>query len=200
MPGERKATDPQDSSSQPVLDPSRWVQSYGDVLFRYAMLRVRRHEVAEDLVQETLLAALGARNRFAGQSSEQTWLIGILVRKITDYFRKKSRQHALELDEQRDAPTRGEFDKRGHWIAKLGRWPDQPAQTLENREFWAVFDDCLSKLEPTLLAVFSLRELERLSTEEICKILEISPTNLGVRMYRARSSLRSCLEVKWFEA
>lgn len=188
-----------DSNAEPPLDSSRWVEEHGDVLYRYALVRVGRHEVAEDLVQETLLAALKAHSRFDGRSSEQTWLIGILSHKIVDYFRKKSRRDSVELDDQRDVATPAAFDRRGAWIAEVGRWPLEPAQALESQEFWTVFENCLSKLDPELLAVFSLRELDQLTTEEICKNLEISPTNLRVRLYRARAALRSCLEANWFE-
>lgn len=182
-----------DSTSEPPVDPSQWVEKYGSALFRYAMVRVRSHQAAEDLVQEALLAALRACDRFSGQSSEQTWLIGILSHKINDYFRKQCREDVLELNEQTSS-----FDKRGFWTAGPGRWPEEPEQTLENREFWAVFDKCLSKLEPSLLAAFSLREVERLTTDEICRMLDISANNLGVRLYRARAALRRCLESNWF--
>jgi RNA polymerase sigma-70 factor (ECF subfamily) len=188
-----------DSHSELPLEPSRWVEKYGDVLYRYALIRVGRHEIAEDLVQETLLAALQARDRFAGRSTEQTWLIGILSHKIVDYFREKSRQQSVEVEDQTEAFPEGQFNKRGMWIAELGRWPIDPSRILESRDFWAVFEKCLSKLDPSLLAAFSLREFDRLTTEEICNTLEISPTNLGVRLYRARAALRSCLEANWFE-
>lgn len=196
---EHPVTASSDSDVKPPLDSTYWVENYGDVLYRYALVRVGRHETAEDLVQETLLAALEARGRFDGRSSEQTWLIGILSHKIVDYFRKNSRRDTAELDEQQDAPRHPGFDQHGSWIAEVGRWPREPTQALESREFWSLFEDCLSKLDPALLAVFSLRELDQLSTEEICKTLELSPTNLRVRLYRARAALRSCLEANWFE-
>lgn len=188
-----------DSDSAPLVDATQWVERYGSALFQYAVVRVRCHQTAEDLVQETLLSALEARDRFAGQSSEQTWLIGILSHKIKDYFRKASVRHDHEWNEQTSASTK-DFDKRGFWIARLGRWPAAPEQALESREFWAVFDECLSKLDPSLLAAFSLREFDQLATEEICRTLNINSNNLGVRLHRARASLRKCLESKWFEA
>jgi len=79
--------------------PEQWLQLYGDILYRYGLARVRNAEVAEDLVQETLLAALKAKENYAGQSSEQTWLIGILKHKIIDSFRKASREQAQEYDD-----------------------------------------------------------------------------------------------------
>jgi RNA polymerase sigma-70 factor (ECF subfamily) len=185
-------------SESATSDPSEWVERYGDVLFRYAITRVRRPEVAEDLVQEALLAGLAAREGFREESSEQTWLVGILRRKIADHFRKSSRRRAFRLDESDDSGLREEFNQRGHWSYQPGRWPRNPAQTLEDREFWAAFEDCLSKLPPGLGETYSLRELEGLDTDEVCKILGITATNLGVRLYRARMFLRRCLELSWF--
>jgi RNA polymerase sigma-70 factor (ECF subfamily) len=190
------ANGPHDEPAAP--GPSQWVQRYGDTLFRYAMERVDRQAVAEDLVQETLLAGLAARERFQGESTEQTWLVGILRRKIADHFRKQSRERAFVLDESTDSESRQEFDRRGHWSYQPGRWPRDPAETLEDREFWAVFERCLSSLPPPLGETFSLREVEGLKTEEVCKILGLTATNMGVRLYRARSLLRRCLELHWF--
>lgn len=195
----RKVGDSQGSNSECLIDPSRWVERYGSVLFQYAMVRVRCSQTAEDLVQETLLAALKARDRFAGQASEQTWLTGILSHKIKDFFRKTARRHVQQLNEQ-TGPSTGDFDNQGFWIAKLGRWPTTPEQVLESREFWSVFEECLSELDPSLLAAFALREFDRLSTEEICETLDVSANNARVRLYRARVLLRRCLEANWFDA
>ena len=85
-----------------TLDPAQWVHRYGDVLFGYAFARVSRRDVAEDLVQETLLAGLNARERFKGDSSEQTWLVGILRKKIADYFWKRARDNVFVFDESDD--------------------------------------------------------------------------------------------------
>src|ERR1700730_6705833 len=74
------------------VDPESWVDDHGDCLYRYALLRVRRPEVAEDLVQETLYAAVRSYGNFQGKSSERTWLCGILKNKICDYFRKLGRE------------------------------------------------------------------------------------------------------------
>jgi RNA polymerase sigma factor (sigma-70 family) len=85
-------------------DPSEWVAQYGDYLFRYAMLRLRDRSAAEDLVQETFLAALKSRGSFSGNSSESTWLIGILKHKIADHFRHQAREAPLEENDLRDQP------------------------------------------------------------------------------------------------
>ena len=180
-------------------DPRDWVQRYGDLLFGYAMRHVGRREVAEDLVQETLLSALHARESFKGQSGEQTWLVGILRNKIADHFRQLSRKdRSPSSGETAAGDSAREFDQRGHWAYQPARWPADPAQTLEDREFWATFDDCLSKLPPEMGEPFRYREFERMETDEICNVLNLTPSNLRVRLYRARMALRRCLEVHWF--
>src|ERR1051325_2552569 len=76
---------------QQGLDPSKWLDSHGDYLYRYALVRVRDAGVAEDLLHETLLAAVGAHKGHAGRSSERTWLVGIMKHKVIDYFRRVTR-------------------------------------------------------------------------------------------------------------
>lgn len=181
-----------------LSDPAEWVDRYGDLLYRYALLRVRNGELAEDLVQETFLAALGARDRFAGRATERTWLVAILRRKIADHLRRATRPAPAEESESR-APSLGTFfDRKGHWRATPGKWPSDPAATLETKEFWEVFRACLSKLRSSLCDAFCLREMDELSTAEVCRILGISATNLSVRVHRARLALRQCLETHWF--
>jgi RNA polymerase sigma-70 factor (ECF subfamily) len=178
--------------------PFQWAQRYGDLLFGYAIVRVSRREVAEDLVQETLLAGLDARDRFMGDSTEQTWLVGILRKKIADYFRKRSCEDVFALDESADLGLPEGFDQRGHWSQEPAHWPADPFKTLEDREFWATFEDCLTRLPPALGEPFRFREFEQLGTEEVCKVLGLTATNLRVRLYRARTFLRRCLELHWF--
>lgn len=179
----------------PRSDPASWLDRYGDVLYRHALLRVRRHELAEDLVQETLLAALEARKRFSGDSSEQTWLISILRRKVVDHFRRASRSRPAELD---TASGPEFFTPRGRWKGNLRAWPGDPRQVLEREEFWQVLELCLSRLPSAVAGAFVLKELEGLARTEVCDELQITPSNLSVRLHRARLLLQQCLDRNWF--
>ena len=186
-----------------LSDPEKWVEEHGDYLFRCALLRVRDQVVAEDLVQETLLAALQARERFSGQSSERSWMVGILKHKIIDRFRKDVREQPAEDPDGMTAITDdGEaFDKDGHW--KLDQtapmdWPDHPGAVLERKQFWESLRRCLGKLPPNMAQVFTLRELDELDSDAICTMLRISSSNLWVLLHRARKQLRQCLEVNFF--
>lgn len=180
-------------------DPSRWLELYGDTLYRYALLRVHRPEVAEDLVQETLLAALQSRHNFAGKASEKTWLVGILKHKIIDYFRKASREILSNSDDE--SLIKGSdpyFDEQGRWQIAIQAW-SEPDKSLERQQFQKALADCINKLPPRLATLFFLREFDGLSSEEICKALKVSTTNnLWVMLSRMRLRLRNCLDTHWF--
>ncbi|WP_053764820.1 sigma-70 family RNA polymerase sigma factor [Leptospirillum ferriphilum] len=178
------------------LDPERWLEEYGDDLYRYALFALGREADAEDAVQDTFLAAVRALETFSGKSSEKTWLFGILKHKIVDRIRQESRYRPLEIADPEDAFDA--FFANGKWVHPPSDW-GHPEKSLENRQFRAVFSRCLNALPPGLLRVFVLKVLEDRRMDEICRELEISPVNAGVRMHRARLSLRRCLEIHWFE-
>ncbi|HYG79948.1 MAG TPA: sigma factor, partial [Pyrinomonadaceae bacterium] len=104
-------------------DPGVWVDEHGDYLFRYAVFRLRDASLAEDVVQETLLAALQAYENFGGRGSERTWLVGILKHKVADHFRRLSREAPAKRDEG-EAMGQGELfmqtgEWAGHWVAAV---------------------------------------------------------------------------------
>ena len=149
-------------------------------------------------MQETLLAALRNKHTFAGQSTERTWLIGILRKKIVDLFRKQARERQVD-DQWVQANFASEvFDTHGHWKTRVRAWPRDAAESISKREFWRVFEACSTKLPDGVCGAFMLRDVEGLTTGEICKILGITATNLGARLHRARMWLRVCLEENWF--
>lgn len=185
--------------SRVSLDPENWVDQYGNVLYTYAFVRVRKPDIAEEMVQETFLAGLHTLKRFKGRSSEKTWLISILKHKIIDYFRKVSRRQSLKKNYTKDNFMGDSFDGKGKWTYGPSRWNLDPRKSLEQKEFFNVFRRCLSKLPLRLAQVFVLRELDGLKTKEICDIMNISPNNLWVMLYRARTQLRRHLELMWFD-
>lgn len=194
-------------------DPALWVDEHGNYLFKYAMFRLRDSVAAEDAVQETLLAALQAYEKFEGRGSERTWLVGILKHKITDCFRRMSREQPIgETVEGEDFEHPELFMRTGEWIghwvaaaepdkaAQLGphEWGATPEALLQQSEFWEVFSDCLSPLPQRIASVFTLREVDGLTSEEICELLGITVNNLWVMLHRARAHLRRCIEMNWF--
>jgi RNA polymerase sigma-70 factor (ECF subfamily) len=191
-------TDASETQTDAASNPTTWVARHGDALYRYAMLRVGDSTVAEDLVQESFLAALDARKRFSARSSERTWLIGILKRKVVDHIRKDARQQAVESVDDVESADRHFFTAEGLWKGAIRRWGADPRSDSEKREFWAVFRRCMSHLPPKMADAFLLRELDQMDGEEVCKVLNISATNLWARLHRARLRLQECLQTNWF--
>lgn len=176
--------------------PDQWLNLYGDILYRYGITRVRDPEIAEDLVQDTLLAALKAKENYAGHSTEQTWLIGILKHKIIDYFRKASRDKVQEFDEHL-VSDENYFDQRGHWKTDLTNW-SQPDKSMQQEEFMQVLEECIERLPSRMAQLFILREFDDMKSDEICELMSISTlNNFWVMLSRVRVQLRHCLDINW---
>lgn len=112
------------------MDPETWLAEYGDLLYRYALRRVRRRDVAEELAQETFLAAIHSRESFQARSSEKTWLLGILRHKIVDHIRKASRESAVTSGMPVEDIPEHLFDQVGRWAVKPSRWDSDPGKML----------------------------------------------------------------------
>ena len=177
-------------------NPTRWLTDHGRALFAYAYSRVRNRDDAQEVVQEALLAAWRAHHRFAGKSSERTWLIGILKHRLADHWRRQRATRSLEAFDAIDSydELSHEF---GHWQGAPSLRPD-PHAGLEQREFWRTVADCLATLPPRQAHAFSLRVLDGLETEEICRILDVAPASLWVTLHRARARMREQLEKQGF--
>jgi RNA polymerase sigma-70 factor (ECF subfamily) len=185
-------------------DPTIWLDQHGDYLFRFALVRLRDEALAEDAVQETLLAALKGADGFSGRSSERTWLVGILKHKLIDHFRRSSRELAVGI-------AADEGSEHEEFYMSGGEWPDHwepafspagwrltPESALERAEFWELFESCLGNLSDRLAQAFTLREVDGMSCDEICDVLNVSTSNLWVMLHRARLQLRRCVGVGWF--
>ena len=192
-----------DPGGTPAVDPERWVQEHGDILFGFAAARVRNHAIAQDLVQETFLAAIKAKSGFAGRAKERSWLFGILRHKLADYYRLQNREVAIADLESPLSEEDGAFGASGvgkdGWVNALApqAWRT-PEQDLVTKEFQEVFKSCLSRLPGKVAQVFQMREIDGVPSDEICKDLGVSPNNVWVMLHRARMALRRCLEVHWF--
>jgi RNA polymerase sigma-70 factor (ECF subfamily) len=181
-------------------DLQQSLQQMRPTLLRFAMLQLRNAAAAEDVVQETLLAALEGRGSFSGRSQLKTWAVSILRNKIVDHLRRGAREGALPLlDEQGDEDFDALFDGSGHWQEAPGDWGD-PAAVLVQRGFYDVLELCMRALPENVARVFTMREVLGFKTEEICKELKMSSSNCWVVLYRARMRLRECLQLRWFGA
>jgi RNA polymerase sigma-70 factor (TIGR02943 family) len=180
--------------SKETLKPQKWVEHYADMMYRYTLVRVKDADVAEELVQSTFFAALKSQSTFAGKSTEKTWLFGILKHKTMDYFRGFKKHVSIDMTSE-DDPIH--FNSTGHMASKPGNWNLDPEKAAENKELSQVLAQCMNKLPEKFHRVFVLKEVDGLSSEEICNEFNIKPTNLWVILHRARNQLKLCLESNW---
>lgn len=186
------------------LEPQFWVEQHGNYLFNFAIVRVNDREKAEDLVQETFLAGLKAKDNFQGKSSERTWLISILKRKVIDTYRKQytskeSSMSAYEQDISDGDFYRSEDPFKGKWLEGKGPHSNSllPEGELEQEELSEIIRFCMENLPPNLAAVFVMKMIDESESDEICKELGITSSNLWVMLHRARLKMRACVEGKW---
>jgi RNA polymerase sigma-70 factor (TIGR02943 family) len=173
---------------------------YQTYLLRYARLQLRNDAWAEDAVSETMLAALAKPLSFDNRSQLKTWLVGILKHKVIDILRQRRREVSLDSDEEGGGDDELDalmFRSDGHFAARPADWGN-PEEELNSRQFFAVLEACAEKLPASMGRVFLMREWLEMSSEEICKELALTPTNLYVQLHRARLRLRECLELNWF--
>ena len=189
-----------------TLKPQMWVEQHGNYLFNYAIVRVNDREKAEDLVQETFLAGLKAKDKFQGKSSERTWLISILKRKIIDTYRKQYSSKVSSMAEYEQDITDGDFYRtqgpfKGHWLEGKGPHSKSllPEGEIEQGELREIIRWCIENLPPNLAAAFIMKMIDEADSDEICKELGITSSNLWVMLHRARLKMRTCLESKWLK-
>ena len=180
-----------------ILSPDKWVDLHADYLFNYTISRINNHDLAKDLIQDTFFAGLKAMKSFQGKASERTWLISILKRKINDHYRKiNSAKGKAEVKMN----FYSDGDREGEWIEE--RVPsdrgNEVEKSIENEELNVVLEKCIGDLPDKYAMVFRMKTIQQFDTEEVCKELDITSSNLWVIIHRARTQLRKCMEENWF--
>jgi RNA polymerase sigma-70 factor, ECF subfamily len=177
----------------------RELESLRPALMRFALLQLRNGTLAEDVVQDALIAVLEKPESYSGQSSLRTYVTGILKHKIIDALRNSRRECRFEIEEDQSEADIIDalFKPDGHTVDMPHDWGN-PDAALEQKDFFRVLEICLEKLPARTARIFMMREWLELDTEEICKELGISTSNAWVMLYRARVQLRECLDLNWF--
>ncbi len=197
MSSEPSLTENDQLAEETPVGPEQWVDRYGDALYRFALARLRNSIEAEDAVQETFLSAIAGQEQFTGAGSQRGWLLGILRRKVIDAMRLRSKKRDSETVETGHDPTALLFDEQGRW--KPGSLPFvSPDDRLQSQELWQLVRSCLQQIAPAQADVFVLSVIEEMTAEQICEVLDISLSNLWVRLHRARLGLAKCVAAKWF--
>jgi len=185
-----------DTGSKSTLS-SDWVDAHADYLFNFAIGQVRDVGIAEDLVQDTFLAAVKSSASFSGQSSERTWLVGILRHKICDHLRRTCRERAVRVDPSPTHESNEALDESVLWLHDVAAQCHAPTRRMELSEFHEALELAMGKLPPRLAQVFQLYEIEEQPNRDVCNRLQISESNLWVMLHRARKQLRQELTGWW---
>ena len=180
-----------------ALTPNQWIDNYADYLYNFTISRVNNSDLAKDLLQETFLAGLKSAKNFQGKATERTWLVSILKRKIIDHYRKinsKKGQAEVRMDFYDDG------ENKGSWLEERvpQNWENASEKQIENEELRNQLEVCIDKLPEKYAMVFRMKTVQEFETEEICKELGITSSNLWVMIHRARTQLRKCMEDNWF--
>jgi len=183
-----------------------WVLLYFDNLYSWAVYKTSNKESAEDLVQETFLAAHQSFDKFEGKSDPKTWLFAILKNKITDYHRKQYRDPGARAERQNQYVSGvlfiSLFNEHGEWRAEEVPevWPDESDHLLDNPEFNSTLQQCLKNLPPQWFSAIQLKFLEEKKPDLVCQELGVSQTNYWQIIHRAKLQLRKCIQLNWFNS
>lgn len=183
-------------------DPySQQIEQIRPKLVAFAQLQLRDENLAEDVVQDTLVAAFVKEQQFRSDAQWQTWVFAILKNKIIDALRSKQRhqwQHIDEQENQLDAQQHQQFH-HGNWIdgKQPQDWGD-PQFYVHQQDFMTILQLCLDNLPENTARIFLMKEIMELSISEIAQCTELSTDNCHTIMYRARNGLRGCLQKHWF--
>jgi RNA polymerase sigma-70 factor (TIGR02943 family) len=180
---------------------SQWVNEYADEMFRYTYSKVSKQEVAEDIVQNTFLAACQSFSNFRKESSAKTWLFSILKNKIIDYYRSAyKRTETLNYQDKENAFEAYFFSEDDHWKNENEpRVWNSDEHLLDNADFNFTLNNCIEKLPSKWSLAIQLKYIDDKDSSDICKDLEITSSNYWQILHRAKLQLRECLEKNWFK-
>ncbi|MDT8410837.1 MAG: sigma-70 family RNA polymerase sigma factor [Vicingaceae bacterium] len=174
-----------------------WVNHYSDDLYSWAYHKTSNKELAEDLVQETFMAAFKGVDNFEGNSSPKTWLFRILNNKIIDYYRQKKNFNHTSIDENESIKNTDKlFDENGHWETPTS-FSDKEEHLLDNPDFNKILKKCIDILPENWAFAIRYKYIVDKSAVEICKELNISTSNYWQIIHRAKLQLKVCLEKNW---
>jgi RNA polymerase sigma-70 factor (ECF subfamily) len=186
------------SKKTEIAPPETWVDRYGDYLYGFAMSRLRNPDAAHDCVQDTFLAGIKALDRFDGSRDIKFWLRGIMRNKIVDHIRRSVKENKVDIQAEDEALIESFWFKySGIATTNPDPWQFNPRKHYDNSEFWVVFDRCIEQVKEPARQAFILRVLEDLSTEEVCKVMNVTSNYLWVLLHRARSQLKTLIEANW---
>lgn len=173
-------------------DPVYLQQIFDEInpfLFRFLYQNKVFSEAAQEIVQETWAIFFANIDRYSGDAQIRTYIAGIALNKVREHRRQTQRTIP---EEDAEAIYEKSFTRDGWWI----RGPTDPHRILQAKEIGRLVEECMEGLPENQREAFILRELNQESSDEICKIMGVSITNLGVLIFRAKDKLKQCMEGK----
>lgn len=179
---------------------SNWVNEYSDELYSWAFHKVSSKEVAEDIVQETFIAAFKGFENYRGESKPKTWLFSILNNKIIDYYRKEARSLPTDrVSNLGSDKANNLFDEHGSWVNNEINETLSDGELLDNEDFKATFDECIDDLPKKWSFVINSKFILNKKSDFICKELQITPSNYWQIIHRSKTLLKNCIDNKWYK-
>lgn len=168
-------------------------------LLRHARFAVHDDSLAEDLVQDTLIAVLEQHTSRRGDASLTTWATAILKNKVADWYRSPNRKRMVQFsaeDGKLDDAIDALYDAGGAYAEPVPAW-QQPDNRTEQRQMMTVLERCVGCLPRQTGNVFMMREWLGFDTGEICERLGVSADNCRMILHRARMAMRACMQRDW---
>ena len=169
------------------------VARYHQPMLRLANSLVGSRAVAEEAVQDTWLGVVRGVDRFEGRSSFKTWLFRILVNRTRSATRREPSSTQIDALYTVD-PTR--FDARGQWAEPVEQWNEESDRRLDAATLAPILSAALDDLPARQRQVLLLRDVEQLSSDEVCAVLEITAGNQRILLHRGRARLRERLDAQ----
>ncbi|HTT95928.1 MAG TPA: sigma-70 family RNA polymerase sigma factor [Solirubrobacterales bacterium] len=161
-------------------------------MLRLASTFVPSTAIAEEVVQDTWVAVLRGIDGFDGRASFKTWLLAILVNRAKSTGISEARSTAT--GDAGPAVDRSRFDPGGAWASPPRHWIEESEDRLLARGLRTRLESALRRLPSRQRAVVILRDVDGLTSEEVCRVLELSAVNQRVLLHRARGHLRAAVE------
>ena len=184
------------------IEIKSWVEKYSDELYSWASYKTSSKEIAEDLVQDTFLAAIKSYDGFHHKSNPKTWLFAILNNKINDYYRSQIKnQGSYSIENLKDSDV-SPFDESESWkrTKTPGNWEiENDTHLLDDEHFRKTLEDCLNELPRNWSLAVKMKYLSDKDAKIICQELNITTSNYWQIIHRAKLQLRECIEFNWFQ-
>jgi len=170
------------------------VARHRGTMLRLARLHVASTAVAEEVVQDTWVAVLRGLPGFEGRSTFRTWLLQILLNRARSTGVREHR--SIAVGDARPAVDPARFDANGAWSTPPRHWEEEIGERLDARALASQLRSGLDGLPERQREVVMLRDVDGLSSHEVCSALDISEANQRVLLHRGRSRLRAALEAE----